>query len=123
MGAATGLSQSAPSAGSSEALGYKTLVVLMSQTGTDDPTVHLGTNTLGATATYHYDGVGQFHVNAPGCFVADKTFFYSSQLGNPDYVVQGQYDDNDNYIISTSNANVYANSLLTDTTIEIRVYP
>jgi hypothetical protein len=119
----TGFNQAGPAAGSPESLGYKTLVVLMSQTGTNAPTVHECVNTLGETASYFYDGVGTFHVNAPGCFVEDKTTFFSSQLGNPLYVVEGLYDDNDNYIITTSNNNVYANGLLTDTTIEIRVYP
>lgn len=123
MGAGIGFNQSGPTAGSPEALGYKSLVVLMSQAGTSAPTVHLGANTLGETATYHYDSVGNFHVNALGCFVADKTFFFSSQLSSPDHAVFGLYDDNDNYIITTSDNGVYANGLLSDTTIEIRVYP
>ena len=108
---------------------YKVYVALLTQTGTDAPVATVLENTLGGTITFGYDYVGTYSINSAGLFTSNKTFVqttlgytWNANIGLLNYAIQ------DDSLISllTFDSQTTApasNDVLTNTSIEIRVYP
>ncbi len=107
-----------------EGLPYKSYTVLITQSGTNAPTVVIQDNTLGETPTLGRAGSGQYTLTSPGgLFLDGKTFLYIQQGLFNGYAAELQR-------VSDSIINIYAGTAslsLTDgrlnsVTMEIRVY-
>jgi len=97
---------------------------LLSQVGTDDPTAKLLESTLGAIV-WTRSSAGVYVGTLLGAFTADKTFLLIGRNGVADVC---SYDflrvDNDSVAINSfDGAPVLADDLLSNTPIEIVVYP
>jgi hypothetical protein len=117
---------------------YDYYLALLTQTGTNPPTVTVIKNTLGEDPTWHYDfyneGVGRYQGRfASNILTENKTVAFIQniklQAGNSAVTVN-TYDTSiqtglfDEISISTHNgAGSYANGILQYTTLEVRVYP
>lgn len=110
---------------------YKSYVVLMSQTGTSNPTVKVLLNELSAAIVWTYGSAGNYVGTLTGAFTVDKTFL------SPDIFQQYTGSDFTNIIFSRLSANqilivttigpngapVSSNGVIVnDYPIEIRVY-
>lgn len=102
---------------------YRKYVALVTQSGVLAPTAIVLENTLGVSTSFTYDGAGQYLLNATGAFASGKVVFYSSQPNSDAQMITGQMDSNDTYFIGSIDNNLYTDGILSNTTIEIRVYP
>lgn len=101
---------------------YKKYVAIMSQSGTDDPTALVMENTLGATITWVYDGVGSYYGNLSSAVLTpNKTWFISGNTADLNTITTinstSQVQINTNGDIATP-----SNTMMTNVAIEIRVY-
>jgi hypothetical protein len=104
---------------------YKVYVALLTQSGTDAPTVIVLENTIG-NIVWAIDTNGIYTGTLTGQFTSNKTFL---NIANSSAVSDGilysiDYLDSDRIYVSTYNiiSTEYQNDLLTNTSIEIRVY-
>lgn len=101
---------------------YKVYTAIINQTGTTAPTVVAELeNTLGANVTYSYDAVGSYFVNCPNKFTAGKTFVIFSPNNLTEqhrFIIQSTSQIQ----LLTGNGAIYANDIIVDGTLEIRVY-
>jgi len=97
--------------------GYKSYVALISQQGTNDPTVVILENNLG-DIDWQYDGNGSYEGYLSNSFPAGKTFVRISSSNNVSQIVTA-YRFNNNYIYITTGG---TNSILNNNAFEIRVY-
>lgn len=107
---------------------YDSYTVLVTQSGTNPPTVKfLEENTIG-NITITYDSVGYFYFTSNGLFTADKTATIISSGGAASALqknVVAVWEDTSNISIQTGTIAapvVPANGCLTNTFFEIRVY-
>ena len=101
---------------------YKVYVANLTQTSTNAPTADVFENTLSGTPTLAYDGVGDYKITLTGEWTADKVFIQIN--GFEDNIVMAKRVDSDIIKIKTyNNTFALANDILTDSSIEIRVYP
>jgi len=98
---------------------YTKYVALMTQSGTDAPTVAVLENTTGQNFTWTYAGVGQY--SASGAFTVAKSAFFT---GGP----SGAAHLYGTYTTTAINVNTYdvngaaANDIMSNATIELRLY-
>lgn len=104
---------------------YQRYVALLSQSGTNAPTAIVLENTLGGTITFAYVTVGIYTATLTGAFTASKTAILVSEFGRA--AVKITRTDANSLGIRTdglsAGAWASADSSITDTFVEIRVYP
>jgi hypothetical protein len=104
---------------------YLVYTALLSQAGTDDPTVTILENTLGEEPSITYQSDGNYWITLVGKWTIDKTAVFTQQIGAT--IFGSLILDNDTIIITTESiytgSPVASNGLLVNNLIEIRVYP
>jgi hypothetical protein len=105
-------------------VGYKKYIALISQTGTNDPTVSILENTIG-DIVWTRGGVGDYSGTLIGAFLQPKTYiifqnFYSGTGSHISFIER--ISDNEINIVTKDNTNTFIDNVLNYTTIEIRVY-
>jgi len=101
-------------------LGYLVYTALMAQSGTNPIVFTILQNTLGETPTSAYLDVGRFRLS--GTFPANKTIVFVTMDGL-DTQLAAFSDPGFVYINTMNIAGSYVNGYLTNSAIEIRVYP
>ncbi len=109
---------------------YKEYEALISQTGTSDPTVIIGSNTLSGTPVLTrlgIGGTGKYNVTLAGAFPFGKTYYYiTATAGDPSPALIGIiHNDADSMRIDTyldSAGYVHSDDILAETPFRIRVY-
>lgn len=101
---------------------YKVYSALLSQSGTSAPTSTVLENTLGGTVTFSRTVAGNYLATLTGAFVSGKTAcFITATTGT--FVHQAvRNSNNDVTIVTLNSSNVATDSLLSNTTFEVRVY-
>jgi hypothetical protein len=122
-----------PSVGGTLALtsdipGYKVYTAVISQTGTNPPTVdYVLNNTLGFNPTFQYDATGSYIINnGVSGWTNNKTVvFLNPGFPNISYIFGwSRIDAADIYLYTTNSTNnAFTNSCLNRASIEIRIYP
>lgn len=105
-------------------LGYKSYIATLTQSGTNAPTANLLENSIGGTPVWSRDSAGNYRLTLTGLFTANKVVILMSQENDvknnairlSDNVVQITSSD------TTGGSEVPSDGLLSNTTIEIRVY-
>ena len=109
----------------SNGLGYKKYTALLTQVGTDDPSVVILENTLGGIPTVTYSSDGNYFITLVGKWTSNKTGIFTAQLNSA--IFSALILDNDTIIISTQDIStgtpIASNGLLNNSLIEIRIYP
>lgn len=109
----------------SNGLGYKKYTALLTQVGTDDPSVVILENTLGGIPTVTYSSDGNYFITLVGKWTSNKTGIFTAQLNSA--IFSALILDNDTIIISTeyisTGTPIASNGLLNNSLIEIRIYP
>lgn len=107
---------------------YLVYSALMNQTGTSAPVATVLENTTGQTLTWIYNSVGDY--SAAGTFGLTKTFVMANQglIITSDGFGIGAYNDTGvNIVIKTrvvvENGGGTVNGALTNTALEVRIYP
>lgn len=105
---------------------YKVLSGLISQSGTNAPTLTILENTFNGTPVLTYNSVGSYKLRLTGEITANKFFGFVGLAGaRITFVGLSRLDNNyvqiDNCVTLTDQEN-YTNSLLNGDYIEIRVY-
>jgi hypothetical protein len=105
-------------------------VALLTQTSTNPPTAVVLENDFGVTATFSYNLTGSYDLYLTGQFTSSKTVIFT---GSPDqgpiggdfaHFIATRIDSNRIGLLTFDvNGAGLLNGLLTDTSIEIRVYP
>lgn len=103
---------------------YKTIVAILSQTGTNAPTIqYLMENTLGSI-TFAYNFPGQYKINSSALFTSGKTTVTISSVnagfGNPNNGVQ--VNSNSEMTLKSAEGATQVNGPLNGAVLEIRVY-
>ncbi len=101
---------------------YKVYTALITQTGTDDPTVVILENTIG-NIVWTRSNPGAYQGYLIGAFTADKTYLTAGPfpyLFNTSVTFQRGNDDVINLLNQTNN--IQTDGILANTPIEIRVY-
>lgn len=106
---------------------YKKYVAIINQIDNNAPeAITILDNTLGATVTWSYTGIGEYKATCAGAFTADKTaiFFAPSASASitPSYVFSQVIDLNECYFLSMDNLGNNANNIIKKVCVEIRVY-
>ena len=104
---------------------YKKYVALVTQTGTNDPTVIVLENTLGVTPTWYYASTGNVYAESFGTWKTNKTGVTVGPLGPASKGVGSlSYIDTEDqlHIVTVKAANTPESSCLVNTMVEIRVY-
>jgi hypothetical protein len=102
---------------------YKVLTGLLTQSGTNAPTVTiLGINEIG-TPVMAYDSPGFFGLTITGAFINGKTTYsISTGINGFDEAFLINFLNEDLFIIKTYTGGALANDVLLNTPFEIRVY-
>ena len=104
---------------------YKVYTALMSQNGTDAPTAKVLENTLGGDIIWTRDSAGNYYGTLTGAFPVFKVYAIPGVLDWSDFP-DGYYVQrftNNTVNIQTYLGFVALDNLLSNTPIEIRVYP
>jgi hypothetical protein len=102
----------------------KTYKALLTQTGTDDPSVTVLVNTLGTTPVHSRVGNGVFEINtADPVFEQTKTLLYPITSIDVDFSYSFVWSSTTKLFINTAMSGVKSNDLLYYTLIIIEVYP
>lgn len=99
---------------------------LLSQTGTDDPTEKVLENTLSDDVALARSGAGVYTITLAGEFTADKTAIKiaGSEIAGAPVIISAVRTSADVITVSVvDNAGTPADAGLTDTLIEVEVYP
>jgi hypothetical protein len=104
---------------------YKVYTALLTQVGTNPPTVNtVLENTIGSI-TFQYSGVGEYDIISPTLFTSNKTIgFFTTGRPQPNGIVFGtQYVNSSTIKLYTRNgSNTPVNDVINLSPIEIRVY-
>jgi len=105
---------------------YKKYIALLSQTGTNAPTVVELENTIGELQI-NYLGIGTYELRLSNTFLSNKTYIIGGSAdinaGSGDFATLDiRRYDNDSIRLITYDNNTISNNMLVNTTIEIRVY-
>ena len=109
----------------SDCKSYKVYTALLSQTGTNAPVATILENTLGVNPIWSYDSAGYYLFTEIGAFPINKTTIVIGNESNTDFYTL-IFRNNDEIGVFTSllsNIGGGNNDLLSNTSIEIRVYP
>lgn len=104
-------------------LGYKEYIALLTQTGTNAPTVTVLKNTLGGTVVWTRNGIGDYIGTLASAFPLDKTWISSSGISGSATTIGQFYKDSVNNVGFLTYDGVASDDLLYYTSVEIRVYP
>ena len=103
-------------------LNYKKYVALITQTGTNNPTVTVLENTIG-DIVWTRDNVGQYLGTLTGVFTLDKVVCFNNDTGTDSKIETFRKNSN---IVSIytflADGTTFTDGLLTKTSIEIRIY-
>lgn len=103
---------------------YKVYTALLSQSGTDAPTAKILENTLGAVPTFQYFSEGTYQLVCPDKITEFKTALFGMIDGGSKISLMKTASNDSNVAILTHDPlGVLSDSLLDNSTIEIRVYP
>ena len=104
---------------------YKVYVALITQTASNSPVAIELENTFGFSPTFSYSSQGQYRLEMTGEFTSQKTVvFVGTPIVNFSHFMS--YRTTDDYVRLTTidvNTGGATNSLLDETSIEVRVYP
>ena len=123
--ALSSLSSVFPSAG----VGYKVYRALLTQSGTDAPVATVLENTLGGTVVWSYDDQGTFVGTLSNAFTEGKTATYPVGLTDDTIsivdkpVVLFTRSSENNVRLKTGLDGVASNGVLSNSTVQILVYP
>ena len=95
---------------------------LLTQSGVSAPVATVLQNTLGGTVVWSYSSVGLYIGTLTGAFPVGTTFVMIDQSNQTSHIYAGRADNNSIQIITRSNANVLTDTILTGTSLEVRVY-
>ena len=108
---------------------YKVYTALISQTGTNDPTLVVLENTLGQTVTVHRNNTGRYELNISGnILLLAKTWWTITDDNNNNWFFwmnkENSFGNTNTMYIDTGSASpvTYTDGILQSTPIEIRVY-
>jgi len=102
---------------------YKKYVALLTQTSTGAPTAKVLENTLGGTVVWTYSSTGVYAGTLTGAFTADKSPVILTS-NNSGVTLTGGASASTNFVgIETRTGGTLTDGLMTDSFIEIRVYP
>jgi len=104
---------------------YKVFTSLVSQAETGAPTMTILENTLSGTPVFSYDDVGEYELTLAGEFVNNKTAIFTSVLINDNLfrTYTAVRVSNDVIEVKSYNAGTLANTMLSNSILEIRIYP
>jgi hypothetical protein len=109
--------------GPSGTLPYKVYTALLTQSGEIAPTVIELENTIGEI-TFGYNSIGNYTIISNNLFINNKiALFMGNMVTEPDVNISCQYIDDSTIYMYVNQANSSANGELTNTPIEIRIYP
>tara|TARA_R110000868_G_scaffold367067_1_gene630024 strand:+ start:95 stop:547 length:453 start_codon:yes stop_codon:yes gene_type:complete len=100
---------------------YKIYSALVTQSGTNPPTVTILQNTLGGTPVWSYVGVGLYAATLSGAFTTNKTSILVGSLFSTTGVSSSSSGSN-LFNISTYEGGSFVNDILNKTTVEVKVY-
>jgi hypothetical protein len=105
-------------------LGYTALSCLVTQSGTDAPTMTIAKNDLGVVPVWTRQSTGYYILTAAGLFTDEKTFIFATPaFGLVGQTINAFRQSDDICIIFSANATgTLTDSLLTKANFEIRVY-
>jgi len=98
---------------------YTKYVALMTQSGTDAPTVAVLENTTGQNFTWTYAGVGQY--SASGAFTVAKSAFFTGGVNGAGHL-SGYFTASSVNVNTYDTGGIATNNSLNNSTIEIRLY-
>jgi hypothetical protein len=103
---------------------YKVFTALVSQADTGAPTMTILENTLSGTPVFSYDDVGEYELTLAGEFVNNKTAIFTSVLINDNLfrTYTAVRVSNDVIEVKSYNAGTLANTMLSNSLLEIRIY-
>jgi hypothetical protein len=103
-------------------LNYKSYVALISQSGTAAPSVTILENTIGNIVWTRF-ALGDYRGTLTGAFPSGKVVCFSNQIDMPTMtLIQRKNDDSVSINTGTPGTTTIADSILNNTSIEIRVY-
>jgi hypothetical protein len=103
---------------------YRVYTAIITQSGTNPPTVTVLQNTIG-TISFEYNGVGLYSAVSAGLFIEGKTFAFigtSPDTNSHAVIASSGGGNNSARAIQTSISGVYSNNVLSGSALEIRVY-
>ena len=107
------------------AAGYKVYTVVLSQSGLNAPTATILENTLSGVPAFGYVSAGQYTLTLANEFTTNKVFISATvgtAVGTADLTIRSSSNSTSEILIqSTSNA-AFANDLINNSSLEIRVY-
>lgn len=105
---------------------YTVYAASLTQAGTSKPTATLLQNTIGGTPSWEYSDVGQYTINITGAFpdITKISVMYGANGGGSDVSLKWVLGSSSSMKIYTWNVSAGAeqNDLLSNMTIEIKVY-
>jgi len=103
---------------------YKVFTALVSQADTGAPTMTILENTLSGTPVFSYDDVGEYELTLADEFVNNKTAIFTSVLINDNLfrTYTAVRVSNDVIEVKSYNAGTLANTMLSNSLLEIRIY-
>jgi len=104
---------------------YKVYTALLTQIGTNNPTIDILENTLTTPLTLTRLSVGSYLLAGTEAFPLDKTFIGICNKTNSstlNLTLQQNNFDNSNILITTKNGTISSDNMLFKTPLEIRVY-
>ena len=106
---------------------YKVYTALLSQTGTNAPIATVLENTLGGTVVWSYASTGVYVANLTGAFTINKTIVFTSNAAYPvtppHQFTGGVRSNSDSIQITSKNGSgTLTNDLISNMSLEIRVY-
>ena len=102
--------------------GYKTYTALLTQSGTNPPSVTVLKNEIG-NIVWGYDIVGAYDGLLLGGFPQNKTTIIASQYNQSGFDITTTYREDDDYVyVETYKSGNQTNGILFETMVEIRIY-
>jgi lysophospholipase L1-like esterase len=102
---------------------YKVYTALLSQTGTSAPTATVLENTLGGTVVWTRNITGNYTGTLGGIFLSNKTYYsVITNMGGFGFISGLQSDGSNNVLLTTGLGTNPSDNVLSNTSIEIRVY-
>jgi hypothetical protein len=102
---------------------YKSYVALLTQTGTSAPTINVLENTTGITFTASYDDEGFYFLTPSVPPNANKTTVLGANASGSGFIGGMFWREGVVNITTVDSDSAPANGVLSNSTIEIRVYP
>jgi hypothetical protein len=103
---------------------YKVFTALVTQADTSAPTMTILENTLSGTPVFSYDAVGEYELTLAGEFVNNKTAIFTSVIINNNLArsYTAVRVSNDVIEVKSYNSGTLANTMLSNSLLEIRIY-